>query len=123
MKEQITLNFDANGFEAFDTIHEFFTYQSKGLRDGSGQPIKQCVQAMVLDYSPSQWNQKLQQTNNTAVSLNDADKYTEQYGDVSWIYFAVFKHIIQRGSIQEIEELERRLAEARARKNSTLKAV
>lgn len=113
--EQIVLNFDATGFDAFDSIHEFFTYHSLGLKDDNKRPIKQCVQAMEMDYSPSQWNQKLHQNNNTSVSLNDADAYSEKFGDVGWIYFAVHKHIIQRGSLTEIEELESRLAAAKAK--------
>ena len=113
--EQIVINFDSSEFDAFDSTQEFFCHSAMTLRDQTDRAVKQCVQAMELDYSPSQWNQKLHKTNNTAVTLDDADKYTENYGDVRGLYFAIHKHIMRSG-VDEIEELERQLAAAKQRK-------
>ena len=118
MNEQITLNFDASEFEAFEGIHEFFSHGTKTVRDRNGRVIKQGVQAMEMDFSPSQWSQKVNQSNNTCVNLNDADDYTDRYDDVRWIHYAVWKHIIQKAREEDIEALERQLAEAKRRKSN-----
>lgn len=116
--EQITLNFDASEFDGFEKIEEYFSHRTRAIRDEQGRAVKQAVQAMEMDYSPSQWSHKINRSNNTSVTLEDADRHTEIFGDVSWIYYAVHKHIIQRGNVDEIEELERRLAEAKARRGA-----
>jgi hypothetical protein len=113
--EQIVLNFDASGFESFEGTHECFSHQTRCVRDESGRPIKQAVQAMEMDFSPSQWSQKVNQSNNTSVNLNDADHFTELYGDTTWIHYAVWKHIVCANRGDEIEQLEKQLAAARAR--------
>lgn len=94
--EQITLNFDASEFEGFESLQEFFSYATRSVRDPDGRVVKQCVQAMQMDYSPSQWSQKINRLNNTAVSLDDADRHSELFGDVRWVYFAIQKHIINK---------------------------
>lgn len=116
--KQITLNFDASEFDGFESIQEFFTNRTRTVRDPDGRVIKQAVQAMQMDYSPSQWSHKLNKSNNTSLTLDDADRHTEIFGDVSWIYYAINKHIIQRGDTDEIERLEQQLAAARARKGA-----
>lgn len=94
--EQITLNFDASEFDGYEGIHEFFSHSIKCTRDKDGKTVKQCVQAMEMDYSPSQWSHKTNKSNNTSVTLDDADKHTEIYGNVDWIYFALHKHVIKK---------------------------
>lgn len=94
--EQITLNFDAREFDGFESIREYFSYRTRVTKDETGKVIKQAVQAMEMDYSPSQWSQKVNESNNTTITLNDADRFTETFGDVSWIYFAIQKHIINK---------------------------
>jgi hypothetical protein len=104
MQQQIVLNFDATGFEGFESTQQFFAYGVRTLKDEEGRPVKQHYQAAELDYSPSQWSQKCNELNGTSVTLNDADRWTEVFGDVRWIYQLVYKHIIAKD--RGIEELE-----------------
>lgn len=113
VNEQIKLDFDSSGFEAFKSTQHFFAHASLTIRDNDGRVITREVQAMEMDRAPSHWNHKCNETNNTSVNLNDADAYTELYGDTRWIHFAVWKHIIQAEKEVDIERLERELAEAR----------
>lgn len=99
--EQIILNFDASEFDGFDRTQEYFAFRTRTIRDEGGRPVKQCVQAMELDFSPSQWSQKLCESNNTTITLNDADKHTEIFGEVGWIHFLVQKHIINKKQNRE----------------------
>lgn len=114
--EQITINFDASEFEGYESLQEFFAHMTCTVKDEQGRVIKQGVQAMEMDYSPSQWSQKRTESNNTALSLKDADKHTEIYGDVRWIYYAIQKHIIKKKRPREEllllkAEIERQLRE------------
>lgn len=114
--EQITLNFDASEFDGYETAQEFFAHMTCTVKDDAGRIVKQGVQAMELDYSPSQWSHKRTKSNNTAISLEDADKHTEIYGDVSWIYYLIQKHIIKKKRNREQllrlkAEIERQLGE------------
>lgn len=99
--EQITLNYDASEFDGFESTQEFFAHSTFGIKDGDRRNVKQCVQAMEMDMSPSQWAHKRNQSNNTAITLNDIDRHTEIFGDVRWIYFAIQKHIIKSGKSKE----------------------
>lgn len=105
--EQITLNFDASEFDGFDSLQEFYAHRTRRIKDRAGSVVKQCVQAMEMDYSPSQWSQKLNKSNNTALTLDDIDRHTELYGDVTWIYYAIHRHII-RGQKSREELLQLR---------------
>lgn len=108
--EQITLNFDASEFEAYEGAQEFFAHSSKMTRDEQGRVVKGGVQAMEMDYSPSQWSHKLNKSNNTSVTLDDADKHTEIYGNTEWIYFLVKKHIIdKKRNLDELIQLRDQL--------------
>lgn len=95
--QQITLNFDTTDFDGFDGLQDYFSHASKTLRDEQGRVVKQSVQAMEMDFSPSHWSQKVNGLNNAAITLTDADGWTEKYGDVSWIYYLIDRHIIKRG--------------------------
>lgn len=69
-----------------------------------------------MDMSPSQWSQKLNEKNNTSVNLNDAERFTELFGDTRWITYLVWKHIIKaKRSKDELikmrEQIERQLQE------------
>lgn len=99
--EQITLNYDASEFDGFDSTQEFFAHSTFGVKDDTGRNTKQCVQAMEMDMSPSQWAHKRNQSNNTAITLNDIDRHTEIFGDVRWIYYAIQKHIIKTNESKE----------------------
>jgi len=94
--EQITLNFDASEFEAFNSVQEFYAHRTFSIRDDQGRVVKQGVQAMEMDYSPSQWSHKINKANNTSLTLEDADRHTDLYGDVAWIYYLIQKHIIKK---------------------------
>jgi hypothetical protein len=115
--EQITLNFDAGEYDAFDYADEFFAHASRSVKDDEGRTVKQAAQAMVMDYSPTQWSQKLNRSNNTAVSLRDADIHTERFGGTDWICFLYYKHVIKpiRGE-DVVARLERELAAAKKMK-------
>lgn len=109
--EQITLNFEAGGFDAFDYADEFFAHEVRAAKDSEGRIVKQAAQAMHMDYSPTQWSQKLNRSNNTAISLRDADEHTEKFGCTEWITFLYYKHVIRpRRGEDRIAQLERELA-------------
>ena len=91
------------------------------MKDESGQALKKHYQAADLDMSPAQWSQKLNESNNTTITLNDAEAYTEKFGDVRWINFLVYKHIVApRRNVDELvrlrEQLDRQIADARNRR-------
>lgn len=94
--EQITLNFDASEFDGYNTTQEYFAHASRILRDDAGRIVQGQVQAMQMDYSPSHWSQKINKLNNASITLDDADRHTEIYGDVSWIYYLIHRHIIKK---------------------------
>jgi hypothetical protein len=82
---QMIINFDATGFEGFDSPNDYFAYCSKTARDSEGRPLKQHYQAADMDMSPPQWNQKLNKSNNTAVMLDEAFLYSQKFGDWRWL--------------------------------------
>lgn len=96
MNQQITLDFDATGFEGFETAREYFGHCSRTLRDSTGMSLKQHYQAADMGMSPPQWSNKLNESNNTTITLNDAEEYTQKFDDTRWINYLVFKHIIQK---------------------------
>lgn len=96
MVQQIVLNFDATGFEGFETCREYFAHCTRTLKDEKGMPVKQHYQAADMEMSPAQWSQKLNESNNTTVTINDAEEYTDRFNDVRWINFLVHKHIIEK---------------------------
>lgn len=121
--EQITLQFDASEFESYDTTHEFFQHVTLTTRDEYKRLVKRHAQACALDYAPSQWNHKCNQTNNTSVNLNDLDNFIDEYGDVRIIQYLLWRHVIDHGMDSEIAEMERVLAEAKRRRSITRRTV
>lgn len=114
--EQIVLNFDASEFEGYETCREYLAHCTHNLRDQQGRGIYQKTIAMELDYSPSQWSQKLSESGDARITLNDAEAYADQFGDVSWVHYLVYKHIIKKGRnrdalIRMREEIDRQLEE------------
>tara|TARA_Y100000310_G_scaffold301563_1_gene338144 strand:- start:625 stop:978 length:354 start_codon:yes stop_codon:yes gene_type:complete len=95
--EQIVLNFDASEFDGFGSCREYLQHATFNLRDSEGGKILQKVIAAELDYSPSQWSQKASESGDARITLNDAELYTEKFGDVSWIHYLVYQHIIKTG--------------------------
>ncbi len=105
MVQQIVLNFDATGFEGFETCREYFAHCTRTLKNDAGGAISQKYQAADMQMSPAQWSQKVNESNNTSVTLNDAEEYTSIYGDTRWINHLVYKHIILKG--RNVDELKR----------------
>lgn len=115
--EQIVLNFDSHGFETFESANDYFAFAVAGVKDDKGRTMKQSYVAAEMDLSPSQLSHKLHQRNDTCITLNNAEKYTEAFDDISWIYFLVYKHIVKkRRNIDQLkklrEELDKQIAEA-----------
>ena len=113
--EQIVLNFDASEFDGYETCREYLQKCTHNLKDDHGRTVYQKVIAMELNYAPSQWSQKLSETGDARVTLNDAEKYTSLFGDVNWIHYLVYKHIIKKGRNREAllklkADIERQLA-------------
>lgn len=114
--EQITLNFDASEFDGYETCREYLSRCSHNLKDDQGRSVYQKTIAMELDYSPSQWSQKISETGDARITLNDAERYAEKFSDVSWIHYLVYKHIIKKGRNRETllklrADIDRQLAE------------
>lgn len=95
--EQIVLNFDASEFDGYESCREYLQYCTHSLKDKSGNRVLQKAIAADLDYSPSQWSQKISESGDARVTLNDAEAYAEKFGDVSWIHYLVYRHIIRKG--------------------------
>lgn len=108
--EQIFLNFDATEFDAFESTQEYFAHRSRCLKDDRGNAIKGHYQAAMMDYAPSQWSSKLNEGNNTCITLNDADKHTELFGDTSWIDYLYWKHVLKKKrNRDQLLELKRQI--------------
>jgi hypothetical protein len=106
MVKQIVLNFDATGFEGFETCREYFAFGASTLRDEAGLALKKHYQAADMDLAPQQWGNKLNESNNTTITLNDAERYTEKFGDTRWINFLVWKHIVSpKRNIDDLKRL------------------
>lgn len=95
--EQIVLNFDASEFDGYETCREYLQHCSHVVKDDCGNQVFQKQIAMELDYSPSQWSQKISESGDARITLNDAEKYSDKFGDVQWIHYLVYKHIIKKG--------------------------
>jgi hypothetical protein len=115
--EQITLNFDASEFDGYQTCREYLQTCTHKLKDEQGRAVYQKTIAMELDYSPSQWSQKISQSGDARTTLDDAEKYTEHFGDVGWINYLVYKHIIKKNRNRDAllklrADIDRQLAES-----------
>lgn len=113
--EQIVLNFDATGFEGYESCREYFVHSTHTVKDDQGRRVFQKTIAMEMDYSPSHWSQKLGEAGDSRITLNDAEQYSEKFGDVRWIHYLVYKHIVKKKKNREQllrlkEEIERELA-------------
>lgn len=113
--EQIVLNFDASEFDGYEMCREYLQHCSHTLKDGMGNKVFQKQIAMELDYSPSQWSQKISESGDARVTLNDAEHYTDKFDDVQWIHYLVYKHIIKKGRNRDAllklrEDIDRQLA-------------
>ena len=117
--EQIVLNFDASEFDGYETCREFLSYSTYNLKDREGRTVLQKAIAAELDYSPSQWSQKRSQSGDARITLDDAETYAEKFGDVSWIHYLVYRHIIKKGRNREAllrlrEQIDKQLQEESA---------
>ena len=99
--EQIVLNFDASKFDGYETCREYLQHCTHGLIDDKGRSVLQKAIAAELDYSPSQWSQKISESGDARVTLTDAELYSDKFGDVDWINYLVYKHIIKKGRNRE----------------------
>lgn len=103
--EQVTLNFDSTGFENIPTLHDYIVRCSFSAKDEKGRTIHQNTQAMLIDRSPTQWNQKIHRTNNTCITVDDLEEYTLKVKDDRWLDYAFWKYRINDNS--SVDELER----------------
>jgi hypothetical protein len=85
---QMIINFDATGFEGFETANEYFSFCSKTAKDSEGRHLKQHYQAAEMDMSPSQWSQKLNRLNGTGIMLDEAFTYSHKTNDWRWLDYA-----------------------------------
>lgn len=96
MAQQLLIDYEASEFEGFERTQEFFAYMSRTLRNEKGVIVAQKYQAADMEMSPAQFSQKLNESNNTSITLNDADRHTEIFGDTRWIEYAFWKHVVKR---------------------------
>lgn len=116
--EQITLNFDASEFDGYGSCREFLQYTTHTIKDDAGRRIFQKAIAMEMDYSPTHWSQKISESGDSRITLNDAETYTEKFNDVRWIYYLIHKHIIKKSRNREEllklkADIDRQLADSR----------
>ena len=106
---QMTLNFDAGRAESYQTCREFVAARVHQ----QGRPQKAI--AADMDYSPSDLSRKLAQNpdDSRRFTLDDLEKYMDTTGDTDPVLYLVEKYLGRKSS--EIEELERRLAQLRAK--------
>lgn len=106
MVKQIVLNFDSTGFEGFTSCRNYLSFCSQTLKGDNGGVLKQHYQAADMGLSPPLWSNKLNESNNKTVTLNDAERYTEKFGDTRWINFLVWKHIVSpKRNIDDLKRL------------------
>lgn len=113
-KVQLTLDFNPGLAKRFGSCRELVADRAHQQE----QPHKAI--AADMDYSPSQLSRKLTQSPNDSArfTLDDLEQFIEVTGDTQAIYYLIEKYL--GGASNEIDALERRLAEL---KSNALQAV
>ncbi len=110
---QLTLNFDTGIADSYATLQEFMAARIHQI----GKPQK--LVAAEMDLSPSDLTRKLSGSpdDHRRFSIGDLECYIERHNDTMPIYYLVEKYLASGGD--EIEALERRIAQLRANKAAT----
>lgn len=106
---QLTLRFESGISDAYETCREYVAHRLHH------QGRQQKSIAADMDLSPSHLSRKLAQSPGDTMrfTVDDLERFVECTGDTTPILYLVEKYLASKNS--EIEELERRLAELRAR--------
>ncbi len=114
--KQIALNYDASDFDGYESASDYFAYRSRVLKDESGRHVKQPIQAMELDHSPTNWSQKINKLDGKSVSLDMAVIHAKKFREYGWIHYVIETVVLaQDESIQELEKLQSAIAEKLAK--------
>lgn len=113
---QLTLDFDRGLADQYRTCRDLVAERVHHQYDGEGRRFLQAAIAAAMDYAPSQLSRKLTQspTDSARFTLDDLESYMAVTGDKQPVYYLVEKYLTEGGD--EIEALERRLAELKQRK-------
>lgn len=113
---QLTLDFTAGLSATYTSCREYVA----ALIHQQGRPQKSI--AADMDYSPSQLARKLAQSpqDSARFTLDDLELFIEQTGDLGPVYYLVEKYVCPDN---EIEVLERRLAQMKANREASLAKV
>lgn len=114
---QLTLNFESGITEAYPTLREYIASRVHQL----GKPQKNV--AADMDCSPSDLSRKLSGNpeDHRRFSVEDLERYIDTQGDLQPVYYLVEKYLTTGGD--EIDELERRLAQLKANKAASAETV
>ncbi len=117
MQTQLTLNFEAGVTDAYPTCREFVAARIHQI--GRAQKVV----AADMDYSPSHLARKLGQSpaDSMRFTLDDLERYIDVTGDTQPVYYLVEKYLASGGD--EIDALERRLAQLRANKAASVEVL
>ncbi|MCH8506844.1 MAG: hypothetical protein LAT50_21395 [Ectothiorhodospiraceae bacterium] len=112
---QLALNFEPGRAESYATCREYVAARVHQ----QGRPQKAI--AAEMDYSPSDLSRKLAQNpdDSRRFTLDDLELYMKKTNDTDPILYLVEKYLAPHAG-DEVAELERKLAEARARQSSTV---
>ena len=113
--KQLTLNFDAAAFDAYDSCREFVGTRVVELRGEKG--MLQKAVAADMDLSPSQLTRKLAQSpgDSARFTLDDLENYVQKTKDTKPIFWLADRYLKEEDTI---ELLEQKLAEARRKANA-----
>jgi hypothetical protein len=113
--QQIVLNFDASEFDGFATCREYL--QERVVQLCSEKKKLQKMIAADLDMAPSCLTRKLagSEGDKRRFSLDDFERYLSTQKDMKPLFYLIDRHLIE-SSDEEIQDLERRLAEAKAKR-------
>lgn len=108
---QLTINFDAGLADYYETCREYVAARIHQI----GRQQKAI--AADMDLSPSHLSRKLAQSPSDTMrfNLDDLERYMSKTGDTKPIHYLIEKYMVDTPN--EIEQLEKRLAELKAMQN------
>jgi hypothetical protein len=111
---QLSLSFDADEFDSFETCREFVASRVHQQLDALGRRRLHKSIAADMDLSPSHLTRKLTQSPDDSMrfTLDDLERFVRITGDLSPIYWLVDRHIADDRD-SRIEALEAELAALR----------